>query len=169
MKFRKFLAIGAIVAVISAVALRATVVEVFRIATTDLQPQLVVGDLVFVIKWPFLLDWKELGFTDIRNKWISRGDVLIWDQDGVPHAGRVIGLPGDALPEKSGKKTDVIVPLDQYWVESAELLPSDDSVSPFIRGDSIIGEAAMVWVSFEWESGDSLPRLRWDRVFHRVN
>jgi len=94
-----------LVAVAVAMALRAFVVEAFKIPSGSMIPTLMVGDHIFVnkftygpsIPWTHARMWKHLP--------PDRGDVMVFafpehpEQDFIK---RVIALPGDKLEAKSG-------------------------------------------------------------------
>ncbi|WP_394842640.1 signal peptidase I [Pendulispora brunnea] len=94
-----------LVAVAVAMALRAFVVEAFKIPSGSMIPTLMVGDHIFVnkftygpsIPWTHARVWKSLP--------PERGDVMVFafpehpEQDFIK---RVIALPGDKLEAKSG-------------------------------------------------------------------
>ncbi len=94
-----------LVAIAVAMALRAVVVEAFKIPSGSMIPTLQVGDHIFVNKFVY---GPAIPFTDKRF-WTSmpphRGDVMVFafpehpEQDFIK---RVIALPGDKLEAKNG-------------------------------------------------------------------
>jgi len=94
-----------LVAIAVAMALRAFVVEAFKIPSGSMIPTLQVGDHIFVNKFVY---GPAIPWTD-RRVWTSmpphRGDVMVFaypenmEQDFIK---RVIALPGDKLEAKNG-------------------------------------------------------------------
>lgn len=94
-----------LVAIAVAMALRAFVVEAFKIPSGSMIPTLQVGDHIFVNKFVY---GPAIPYTD-KRLWTSmpphRGDVMVFafpehpEQDFIK---RVIALPGDKLEAKNG-------------------------------------------------------------------
>lgn len=89
-----------LVAVVLALAVRAFVVEAFRIPSGSMAPTLLAGDHVFVSKLAYGV---RLPFTRVRLLALGaprRGDVIVFEsprERGVDVVKRVIGVPGDVV------------------------------------------------------------------------
>jgi signal peptidase I len=88
-----------IIALILALATRATVVQAFRIPTASMQDTLLIGDFLLVNKF---LYGSRLPFTDIRLPKVrgpERGDIIVFEHpiEGKDYIKRCIGLPGDVV------------------------------------------------------------------------
>lgn len=91
---------SALVAVLVALALRALVVEPFKIPSASMVPTLLVGDHIAISKLSYGL---RMPFAD---RWIvrwsepRRGDVVVFaspSEAGRDYVKRVVGLPGDVI------------------------------------------------------------------------
>ncbi len=93
-------------AVLVALALRAFVVEAFRIPSGSMIPTLSIGDQIFVNK---LIYGVRVPFTSIRLLNFSepkRADVVVFIAPEKPHHDyikRVVGVPGDTVELKQGR------------------------------------------------------------------
>ena len=99
-----------LVLVIAAVLLRSLFVAAFNIPSGSMLPRMMIGDYLFVAKWPYGYSRYSfpfgLGGFDGRIMGASaeRGDVVVFrypgsDQDYVK---RLIGLPGDMIQVRGG-------------------------------------------------------------------
>ncbi len=126
-----------LVAVAVAMALRAFVVEAFKIPSGSMIPTLQIGDHIFVNKFIY---GPAIPFTDKRI-WTSmpprRGDVMVFafpehpEQDFIK---RVIALPGDKLEAKNGhpwingwKVPNCAVGIYSYSEPNSSEVPSNES------------------------------------------
>ena len=94
-----------LVAVAVAMALRAFVIEAFKIPSGSMIPTLMVGDHIFVNKFIYgpAVPWSDARFwTSMPPK---RGDVIVFaypEQPSQDFIKRTIALPGDKLEARSG-------------------------------------------------------------------
>jgi signal peptidase I len=118
-------------AALLAIGLRALVYEPFSIPSPSMLPQLLVGDYLFVAKWPYgygrysvpfgLPLFQGRGSADL----LARGDIIVFKtprDNRTDFIKRVIGLPGDRVAMQDGgvilngrpigkqRRADVIVP-----------------------------------------------------------
>jgi signal peptidase I len=108
-----------LVAVLIALAIRAFVVEPFRIPSGSMLPTLLIGDHLFVNKFVYGI---KIPFTDLRLPGLrepQRGDVVVFNvaRDGeriIPadrrpdlprddFVKRIVGLPGDQIEVRRGR------------------------------------------------------------------
>jgi signal peptidase I len=97
------------IAVLVAFALRAVVVEAFKIPSGSMLPTLQIGDHIFVNKFiygPTLPVLDERLFESLPPR---RGDVIVFmppipelDEDDDPYIKRVLGIPGDVIEADDG-------------------------------------------------------------------
>jgi signal peptidase I len=126
-----------LVAIAVAMALRAFVVEAFKIPSGSMIPTLQVGDHIFVNKFVY---GPAIPLTD-KRVWTSmppkRGDVMVFaypehpEQDFIK---RVIALPGDTLEVKNGHPIINGWPVPHCYVGEYSYTESDVAV-PQHHGD----------------------------------
>ena len=117
-------------AIVIALAIRAVVIEPFRIPSGSMLPTLLIGDHLFVNKFlygprvPFT-DWRLPGLREPK-----RGDVVVFEVARTPNGGivpadlgpdlpsddfikRLVGLPGDRITVRDGRLSVNGVPMEQ--------------------------------------------------------
>lgn len=120
-------------AALLAIGLRALVYEPFYIPSASMLPRLLVGDYLFVAKWPYGYGRYSfpLGLPLFRGRVAAalpaRGDIIVFKtprDNRTDFIKRVIGLPGDRVAMQDGiiilngrpvstqRRTDIIVPAD---------------------------------------------------------
>ena len=98
--------------IVAAVLLRSLVAAPFSIPSESMLPRLLVGDYLFVAKWPY--GWSRasfpLGLVPIAGRiWEhppERGDVVVFKNpadNSTDYIKRVIGLPGDLIQMRHGQ------------------------------------------------------------------
>ena len=104
LRFFLFLFVGALI-------LRSLVFAPFNIPSGSMLPNLMIGDYLFVAKWPYGISRYSLPFGVARfsgrlfERLPERGDIVVFrypgnrDEDLVK---RVIGLPGDTIEVRGG-------------------------------------------------------------------
>jgi signal peptidase I len=123
------------IAVLAAAGLRALAYEPFNIPSESMQPQLLVGDHLFVAKWPYGYSRYSfpLGLPLFTGRFLAampaRGDVVVFKtprDNRTDYIKRIIGLPGDTVAMAGGRLVlnGVVVP--QSRIADA-LLPPNDS------------------------------------------
>ncbi len=99
-------------AVLLALGLRTLVFEPFNIPSESMQPRLLVGDYLFVAKWPYGYSRYSLPLGPplfegrIFGAMPARGDVLVFKtprDNRTDYIKRVIGLPGDTVAMAGGR------------------------------------------------------------------
>ena len=97
---------------ILAIALRSFLFAPFNIPSESMLPRLLVGDYLFVAKWPYGYSRYSFpfGIVPISGRIPSgepkRGDIVVFKYPGDPsqdYIKRVIGLPGDIIQMKNGQ------------------------------------------------------------------
>ncbi|MEH3106518.1 MAG: signal peptidase I [Sphingomonas fennica] len=98
--------------VLVAVLLRSFVFATFVIPSESMLPRLMVGDYLFVAKWPYGFSRYSLPFAPplfagrIGERLPERGDVVVFKAPPtrrVDYIKRVIGLPGDRVAMDGGR------------------------------------------------------------------
>ena len=109
-----------IIALILALATRATVVQAFRIPTSSMEETLLVGDFLLVNKFIY---GSKVPFTDIRLPKLREpkiGDIIVFKHptEGKDFIKRCIGLPGDKVEVRN----DVVFVNDEPLDEPYKIL-----------------------------------------------
>ena len=90
---------------------RSFVFAPFNIPSESMQPRLLIGDYLFVSKWPYGVSRYSLPFSPplfegrLFDSLPERGDVVVVRAPGdgnVDYIKRVIGLPGDVVQMRAG-------------------------------------------------------------------
>jgi signal peptidase I len=92
-----------LIALVLALATRATVVQAFRIPTSSMEETLLVGDFLLVNKFIY---GSKIPFTNVRLPKIREpkvGDIIVFRHptEGKDFIKRCIGLPGDIVEVKN--------------------------------------------------------------------
>lgn len=93
-----------VVAVILALFIRTFVVQAFKIPTSSMEPNLLVGDHLLVNKFVFAPTASRLEHALLPIRDIRRGDVIVFKYPEDPERDfikRVIGLPGESVELRS--------------------------------------------------------------------
>lgn len=95
---------------IAAWALRSLVVAPFSIPSGSMLPTMMIGDYLFVSKWPYGYSSASFPFEfppfkgRILGSTPSRGDIVVFEgPGGFDVVKRVIGLPGDMIAVEGGR------------------------------------------------------------------
>src|SRR5687768_5477879 len=112
-----------VIAVILALFVRTWVVQAFKIPTSSMEHNLLVGDHLLVNKFVFGPAETRLARTLLPVRGIRRGDVVVFKYPDEPERDfikRVIGLPGDTLELRNKKAHVNGQPLDEPYVHFLE-------------------------------------------------
>lgn len=99
-------------AVLLALGLRTFVYEPFNIPSESMLPQLMIGDYLFVAKWPYGIGRYSLPLGlplfegRIGGRVPERGDVIVFKtprDNRTDYIKRVIGIPGDRVVMRAGQ------------------------------------------------------------------
>jgi signal peptidase I len=174
-----------IIALILALATRATVVQAFRIPTSSMEDTLLVGDFLLVNKFIY---GSRIPFTDFRLPKVRGpkiGDVIVFKHptEGKDFIKRCVGLPGDKVEVKNdvvyvndsaldepykilhgygGSLSNfgpVVVPDGHLFMMGDNRHNSYDSRSWGPLDESYIKGKAMV-IYFSWNKNTHLPRWK---------
>ncbi len=134
-----------LLAILIALAIRAVIIEPFRIPSGSMLPTLLIGDHLFVNKFVYGI---KLPFTDIRLPGFRdprRGDIVVFvvarDGDAIVPADRrpelprddfvkrIVGLPGDRIEVRNGV---VYVNDERVEVEPTPVLFIDELKRPLL-------------------------------------
>lgn len=119
---------------IGAVLLRTFVFAPFSIPSGSMLPNLMIGDYLFVAKWPYgysrySFPFGLIGFSGrIPAGMPDRGDVVVFRHPGPGNEDwvkRVIGLPGDTIEVRAG-----VVILNGHEIPRVQIADFDMPVSP---------------------------------------
>lgn len=101
-----------VVLLLFAVALRSLIVAPFNIPSESMLPRLLVGDYLFVSKWPYGYSRYSFpfGLAPIDGRIFGsdpqRGDVVVFktpSDNSTDYIKRIIGLPGDIIQIRGGQ------------------------------------------------------------------
>lgn len=105
--------IGLILAVLAALAIRSCAIEPYNIPSSSMVPTLLVGDYLFISKYPYGYSRHSFPFSipfvptgRVFYSAPERGDVVIFKEplhNKVDYIKRVIGLPGDKIQMDNGR------------------------------------------------------------------
>jgi signal peptidase I len=119
---------------VGALALRSLVVAPFSIPSGSMLPTLLIGDYLFIAKWPygysrFSLPFGIAGFEGrVPSGVPDRGDVVVFRYPGLgdeDYIKRVIGVPGDTIEVQGG-----VVVLNGAPVERRRIADFAMAISP---------------------------------------
>jgi signal peptidase I len=122
----------ALVAVVVALGLRSLVYEPFNIPSESMLPRLMVGDYLFVAKWPYGYSRYSLPLGlplfdgRIGGSLPERGDVIVFKtprDNRTDYIKRVIGLPGDTVALQDGQVILNGAPVPQQRLQAFALPP----------------------------------------------
>jgi signal peptidase I len=151
------------------VLFRSFVVSPFNIPSESMQPRLLIGDYLFVAKWPYGYSRHSLPFSApiIPGRLLpgapDRGDVAVFKAPPLmrdDYIKRVIGLPGDTVQMKAGalflngkavsknRIADLIIPVTPNMIAASA---ASGELSPCFRP------------SFEQQSADGTRQCRYPR------
>lgn len=136
---------------VAAVLLRSLVAAPFSIPSESMLPRLLVGDYLFVAKWPY--GWSSHSFpyslAPISGRiWgadPARGDVVVFKNpadNNTDYIKRVIGLPGDFVQVRHGQVMLNGTPVPKVRIADFVEPVSPNSPCTLIPGTAIRREAA---------------------------
>lgn len=166
-------------AVAIAVVLRSFLFEPFNIPSASMLPGLLVGDYLFVAKWPYGYSRYSFPFGPpvidgrIGGSEPARGDVIVFrnpSNTSQDYIKRLIGLPGDQIQMKDGQLFVNGVAVPKRRVEDF-LLPVTRNIDcpengglPNVRAE-VNGETVCRYRQFE----ETLPNGKTYRVLDQVD
>ncbi len=174
-----------------ALAIRHFVLEPFRVPNLAMQPNLVPGDTLFVLKW---------GVHPVHGQMVIYSPPTSAGSASVSYIRRVVALPGDWAEMKAGhvyindrpidndpKKLSysfqidpvapptfpkVKVPLDSILVAAdfrSQVDAKKNKTWSIVPTTDVKGRPWLIWLSIDYEQTTSwLPSIRWDRIFQKI-
>jgi signal peptidase I len=122
------------VAVILALFIRTFVVQAFKIPSTSMEPNLLVGDHLLVNKMLYSPTASALEKSLVPRRDIQRYDVVVFKYPGEPERDfikRVIGLPGEAIRIEDKRVYIDGEPLDDSWAYFSHA-PGEPEIGVFV-------------------------------------
>ncbi len=111
-KKKKNSLLGILLAILAALTIRSCAVEPYHIPSSSMVPTLLIGDFLFISKYPYGFSKHSFIFSlplipkgRLFGKEPKRGDVVIFKQlqANKDYIKRVIGLPGDTIQMQGGR------------------------------------------------------------------
>ncbi len=183
---------GIIWAVAIALLVRAFFVQAYKIPSSSMEPTLLVGDHILVIKCLYGIRVPFLGKQLIEFSKPKRGEIVVFVYPRDPKKDfikRVIGLPGERVEIRdkkvliNGRPLDdpwgvweregvprpsfgpVTVPEDHYFVMGDNRDNSMDSrYWGFVPKENLIGRAFVIYWSWDSNGKGLLEKVRWRRI-----
>lgn len=184
--------IGLIWAVVIALFVRAFFVQAYKIPSSSMEPTLLVGDHILVIKCLYGIRIPFIGKQLIEFSEPKRGEIVVFVYPRDPKKDfikRVIGLPGEQVEIRdkrvfiSGRPLEdpwgvwekgevqrpdfgpVKVPEGHYFVMGDNRDNSMDSrYWGFVPRDNLIGRAFIIYWSWNSHGRGILDKVRWGRI-----
>jgi signal peptidase I len=182
-----------IIALLIALFVRAFVVQAFKIPSSSMEPTLLVGDHILVNKFIYGVRIPLIGEKIFAFSTPKRGDVIVFifprdrSKDFIK---RVIGLPGETVeirdrniyiddrliedpwgvysswgPKGPDPYGPTVVPPDSLFVLGDNRNNSQDSrYWGFVPLDDVLGEAFIMYWSWDWGASSLLSKVRWERI-----
>ncbi|HYI47313.1 MAG TPA: signal peptidase I [Allosphingosinicella sp.] len=128
---------------VGAVLIRTFLFAPFSIPSGSMMPNLMIGDYLFVAKWPYgysrySFPFAPIGFDGrLLGGVPERGDVIVFRHpgpDNEDYVKRVIGLPGDTIAVRGGVVNLNGQDLPRQAVEPFDMLVSPNSECRRVRG-----------------------------------
>jgi signal peptidase I len=128
---------------VGAVLIRSFLFAPFSIPSGSMMPNLMIGDYLFVAKWPYgysrySFPFAPFGFDGrVLGGAPERGDVIVFRHpgpDNEDYVKRVIGLPGDTIAVRGGVVVLNGQPLPRQQVEPFDMPVSPNSECRQVRG-----------------------------------
>jgi signal peptidase I len=128
---------------VGAVLIRTFLFAPFSIPSGSMMPNLMIGDYLFVAKWPYGYSRYSFPFAPIRfdgrllGGVPERGDVIVFRHpgpDNEDYVKRVIGLPGDTIAVRGGVVNLNGQDLPRQRIEPFDMLVSPNSECRRVRG-----------------------------------
>lgn len=184
--------VGLIWAVAVALFIRAFFVQAYKIPSSSMEPTLLVGDHILVIKCLYGIRIPFIGKQLVEFSEPKRGEIVVFVYPRDPKKDfikRVIGLPGERVEIRDKKvfingqplddpwgvwergeapRTDfgpVRVPEGHYFVMGDNRDNSMDSrYWGFVPRDNLIGRAFIIYWSWNSNGKGILEKVRWGRI-----
>lgn len=182
-----------IIALFIALFVRAFVVQAFKIPSSSMEPTLLVGDHILVNKFIYGIRLPLIGEKICTFSTPQRGDVIVFifprdrSKDFIK---RVIGLPGETVeirnrniyiddrliedpwgvysawgPKESHHYGPKAVPPNSLFVLGDNRNNSQDSrYWGFVPLEDVLGEAFIMYWSWDWDASSLLSKVRWERI-----
>lgn len=182
---------GIITALIIALFIRAFFVQAYKIPSSSMEPTLLVGDHLLVLKCAYGIRMPLIGKYLVRYGEPHRGDIVVFVYPRDPRKDfikRVIALPGERVQIVDKKIFVNGRPLEDpwgYWSEAITFRPNfgpvtvpeghyfvlgdnrDNSMDSrfwgFVPEDYLLGKALVIYWSWNSRAEDIYHKVRWWR------
>jgi len=183
---------GIAVALLLALFIRAFFIQAYKIPSSSMEPTLLVGDHLLVLKCAYGIRIPLVGRYLLEFSRPKRGDIIVFVYPRNPKKDfikRVMGLPGERIQVIDRKVYVNGKPIEDpwgFWAKGAVLRPNfgpvivpeghyfvlgdnrDNSMDSrywgFVPKENILGKALIIYWSWNSRGEGLLEKVRWARI-----
>ncbi len=183
---------GTAVAILLALFIRAFFVQAYKIPSSSMEPTLLVGDHLLVLKCAYGFRIPLVGRYLLEFSHPKRGDIIVFVYPRNPKKDfikRVMGLPGERIQVIDRKVYVNGKPIEDpwgFWAKGTVLRPNfgpvivpeghyfvlgdnrDNSMDSrywgFVPKENILGKALIIYWSWNSRGRGLLGKVRWTRI-----